>query len=213
MRRLAVLFVLLLLVACGGEATTGSAPEAAGVSAEVGKPHEDDGHSHDHEDDHSHDEAVVADVDEHSHEDETHSHDDESASHEEMEMAHEEDGQHTHGDAGQMAEAHGIPAEAALVANPSPPTEETVQIGAAAFEANCATCHGPLGAGDGPAAVALDPMPADLRDSHVQGLSDGALFYVITNGREGTAMPAWEGTLDEETRWSIVRFLRTLAGQ
>jgi mono/diheme cytochrome c family protein len=30
------------------------------------------------------------------------------------------------------------------------------------FEANCASCHGVSGKGDGPAAQALNPKPADL---------------------------------------------------
>jgi hypothetical protein len=59
------------------------------------------------------------------------------------------------------------------------------------------------------AAAGLNPKPADLHATHVQELSDGALFYVITHGREGTAMVAWENILSEEQRWQVVNFLRT----
>ncbi len=45
----------------------------------------------------------------------------------------------------------------------------------------------------------------------MQGLTDGALFYIISRGLPETAMPAWETTLSEEERWDVVNFLRTLA--
>src|SRR3990172_11215720 len=36
--------------------------------------------------------------------------------------------------------------------------------GQAVYSANCATCHGESGQGDGPASVGLEPPPADLAD-------------------------------------------------
>jgi mono/diheme cytochrome c family protein len=56
--------------------------------------------------------------------------------------------------------------------------------------------------------VTLDPKPVDFRAEHVKDLSDGELFYIITNGIEGTAMQAWT-ILDEEKRWDLVNYLRT----
>ncbi len=105
---------------------------------------------------------------------------------------------------------HGVPEEAEAVANPVPATEASIAAGAAIFQTNCAACHGESGAGDGPAAAALDPKPANLGADHVQANSDGALFYIITHGRTGTAMPPWESILTEQQRWEVVNFVRTV---
>jgi mono/diheme cytochrome c family protein len=108
-----------------------------------------------------------------------------------------------------MMAAHAIPEEAAAVANPVAISDASLAAGQAIYTQNCAACHGTQGEGDGVAAAGLNPKPADLHATHVQELSDGALFYVITHGREGTAMVAWENILSEEQRWQVVNFLRT----
>ncbi|HXG16682.1 MAG TPA: cytochrome c [Calidithermus sp.] len=78
-------------------------------------------------------------------------------------------------------------------------------------EVNCASCHGPGGKGDGPAAAALPPpKPADWTSARVQSQTDGELFWKITNGRG--AMPPWKH-LPEKDRWEIVNYIRTLKGK
>jgi mono/diheme cytochrome c family protein len=49
---------------------------------------------------------------------------------------------------------------ALMACMPSDPQEEV--SGRNAFLENCASCHGPGGTGDGPAAEGLDPPPANL---------------------------------------------------
>lgn len=71
--------------------------------------------------------------------------------------------------------------------------------GQAIYAANCATCHGDGGRGDGPAAVGLEPPPADLTDG-VWVTGDGslpAIINVVANGSPGTAMIGWRGTLSD----------------
>src|SRR5262245_30553450 len=46
-------------------------------------------------------------------------------------------------------------------------------------ETNCISCHGASGKGDGPAAAALTPKPADWTSPKVQGESEGTLFWKI----------------------------------
>ena len=75
---------------------------------------------------------------------------------------------------------------------------------------NCVSCHGTKGKGDGVAAVALNPKPADWTSAKVQDETDGELFWKITNGRG--AMPAWRH-LPESDRWALLRYIRTLAGK
>ena len=78
------------------------------------------------------------------------------------------------------------------------------------FETNCAMCHGQAGKGDGAAAVALNPKPADLTSKAVQAQTDGELFWKISTGRG--VMPSWQ-TLPEKDRWSVVDFIRSLGGK
>jgi mono/diheme cytochrome c family protein len=129
------------------------------------------------------------------------------AEHQETDDTHMDD--HGHGPEEHMAGSHGVPDEAAAVENPVPATDESVAAGAAVFAQNCAVCHGENGEGDGPLAETLDKQPANLHESHVQDLSDGALFWIITHGRPETPMPPWDNVLSETDRWNEVNFLRT----
>ncbi|GMR10815.1 MAG: hypothetical protein BMS9Abin28_1639 [Anaerolineae bacterium] len=109
----------------------------------------------------------------------------------------------------QMAGAHSVPEDAAAVPNPIVGDEDSVAAGAELYATYCAICHGVTGEGDGPAASGLEKAPANLHASHVQENTDGALFYIISNGRPDTPMPAWDNVLDEDQRWHVVNFLRT----
>ncbi len=90
------------------------------------------------------------------------------------------------------------------------PRATGVPAGKTVFETNCVMCHGPQGKGNGPAGVALDPKPADLTSKPVQVQTDGELFWKISTGRG--AMPSWQ-TLPEKDRWSVVDYIRSLAGK
>jgi mono/diheme cytochrome c family protein len=94
--------------------------------------------------------------------------------------------------------------------NPTPNDKKTVEQGEKVAKVNCVSCHGGKGKGDGPAAVALNPKPADWTSKRVQDMSDGEIFWKMTTGRG--AMPAWRH-LPEKDRWAIVRYIRTLAGK
>ena len=74
--------------------------------------------------------------------------------------------------------------------NPLPADKKIVDQGQKVAQINCVSCHGAKGKGDGAAAVALNPKPADWTSSRVQDESDGELFWKISNGRG--AMPPWK---------------------
>jgi mono/diheme cytochrome c family protein len=74
-------------------------------------------------------------------------------------------------------------------------------------DVNCASCHGPSGKGDGPAAAALTPKPADWTSAKVQKETDGELFWKISNGRG--PMPPWKH-LPEKDRWDLVTYVKSL---
>ena len=91
--------------------------------------------------------------------------------------------------------------------NPIAASAKVAEQGGKVAQANCVTCHGKRGKGDGAAAVALNPKPADWTSKKIQGESDGELFWKITAGRGG--MPSWRH-LPENERWALVRYIRTL---
>jgi mono/diheme cytochrome c family protein len=99
------------------------------------------------------------------------------------------------------------PAAEGVRKNPLPPDAKTLERGAALARQHCGPCHGPGFRGDGPAAMALNPRPADWTSPRVQGEADGALFWKISSGRG--AMPPWRH-LPEPDRWALVRFIKSL---
>ena len=108
------------------------------------------------------------------------------------------------------------PAEYAGMTNPFAGDHEAAEAGADIYEINCATCHGPEGLGDGPAAEGLDPKPASLADTHLmEYMSDGALFWRVSEGggfeQFNSAMPPWKDILSEDQIWQVITFLRELA--
>jgi mono/diheme cytochrome c family protein len=91
--------------------------------------------------------------------------------------------------------------------SPLPPSAKAVADGKKSAQVNCVSCHGASGKGDGAAAVALNPKPADWTSARVQSESDGELFWKISNGRG--AMPPWKH-LPENERWSLIQYIRSL---
>jgi mono/diheme cytochrome c family protein len=75
------------------------------------------------------------------------------------------------------------------------------------FAANCASCHGPAGAGDGPAAVALLPRPANLQ---AHEYSDERVSAALWNGVTGSAMPAWRDRRPADLR-GVLTYVRYLS--
>ena len=97
------------------------------------------------------------------------------------------------------------PAKAALKKNPLAGTPELSAGGKKLFLRECAECHQQDGSG------LLEKHSADLQSPVVQSLSDGALFWKITNGNPRRGMPSFS-RLPENQRWQLVLFLRTLRG-
>jgi len=83
--------------------------------------------------------------------------------------------------------------------------------GAALYAQNCASCHGVSGGGDGPAAEGLDPPPIAFDDVvRARERSAFALYQVIGQGLEGTAMPGFSD-LGAEDRWSLAYYSGSIA--
>jgi len=153
----------------------------------------------------SSDDTIDADIAD-DHEDDEHMDEDE---HMDGDEPMEDDMAHMHVEA---------PDEFADLSNPLADDSDALSAGQEIFEINCATCHGPEGAGDGPGSVGLDPKPANLGDRDMMlDLSDGYLFWRVSKGGAiepfSSVMPAWEAGLTEEQRWQVISYVRTFSEQ
>jgi cbb3-type cytochrome c oxidase subunit I len=83
----------------------------------------------------------------------------------------------------------------------------TQDVGKSLFAANCASCHGDTGAGNGSAAGALSPAPTNF---HLKKPTQERAWDVLENGIPGTAMPPWRSQLNADERHALVAFVRSL---
>ncbi|MEO8331542.1 MAG: cytochrome c [Gallionella sp.] len=73
---------------------------------------------------------------------------------------------------------------------------------------NCFTCHGVTGAGDGPRAYFINPVPRDfLLETSRQYLNRPALFSAISKGRTGSEMPAWGKVLSDQEIANVAEYV------
>lgn len=107
--------------------------------------------------------------------------------------------------------ATSAPGTVRIRSNPVPATPESLARGEDIYRQHCQSCHGVGGTGDGPAATALAPRPADLRVHMAAGHTDQEFFNWLTAGMPGTAMPAFGNVLTEEDRWHVLNYIRTFA--
>ncbi len=95
--------------------------------------------------------------------------------------------------------------------NEIPAQTPSLARGSEVYQANCASCHGTLGAGDGPQAATLDPPPADLTSAaSLTGVSPLDYYHRVTIGVAGTAMPAFETRLPADDRWAAALYASLL---
>lgn len=105
-----------------------------------------------------------------------------------------------------------VPRDARAMKNPIPLTDAVLAEGRAHWADHCATCHGNDGKGDTEVGRGLYPKVPDMNDGSPD-LSDGELFYIITNGVRLTGMPGWGDPRDPHAAaqtWHLVHFIRHL---
>ena len=87
--------------------------------------------------------------------------------------------------------------------------EDDDGIGEELYAQHCKSCHGKEGYGDGTKAKELDTEMREIPSEDVQSQSDGALYYKAIIGRD--EMPSFEKKIrDDEDRWMVINYLRTL---
>ncbi|MCL5097858.1 MAG: c-type cytochrome [Candidatus Omnitrophica bacterium] len=93
--------------------------------------------------------------------------------------------------------------------NPVPSDAQSLAVGKRIYVGECQPCHGPTGVGNGPASIALTEPAANLALPIMAEYADGAMFEIITQGRQ--AMPAFKTLLTDKERWEVLNYIRTLA--
>ena len=111
----------------------------------------------------------------------------------------------------QNARKIATPAEAKNLANPR--QQQTADMIAEAdehFVEHCGICHGIDGRGDTLIGKNLYPKVPDMSQPDTQQLSDGEVYYIISNGIRLTGMPAWRFEDKPEAIWDLVSLIRRL---
>ena len=90
-----------------------------------------------------------------------------------------------------------------------PDLDDTQRIlkGAGQYAAMCTGCHLAPGMRDSEIRPGLYPRPPNLSQRRID---PRVAFWVIKHGIKMSAMPAWGGSHDDATIWSMVAFLRKL---
>jgi mono/diheme cytochrome c family protein len=102
------------------------------------------------------------------------------------------------------------PAGVKEMKNPDSVTETSMAEAREHFVEHCSVCHGSTGRGDTLYGRNLYPKVPDLTQADTQQLTDGELFYIISNGVRFTGMPAFGGEDSPESIWELVSFIRRL---
>lgn len=83
--------------------------------------------------------------------------------------------------------------------------------GAAIYAQSCASCHGPRGLGDGPAAAGMALKPPAIGSAEpMHDRSPAMMYRIVSVGIAGTPMAGFAGQLSVDQRWNIVSYLTSL---
>jgi mono/diheme cytochrome c family protein len=107
------------------------------------------------------------------------------------------------------AAAWEIPAKYKAMKNSTKSDAASVNVGKMLYAKHCKSCHGSLGLGDGPKASSMKTKIGSFKDAKFQSQTDGEIYYQTVVGRNEMT-PFEKKITEEEDRWAIVNFVRTL---
>ncbi len=105
------------------------------------------------------------------------------------------------------------------IKSPPPSTRETITKGKEVYKkAQCHTCHGVAGRGNGPSASKLKDewklpiLPRDLTKGwrYKGGNEVADIFTRFTTGMNGTPMPSYSSSIGEEDRFALAHYVKSL---
>jgi len=107
----------------------------------------------------------------------------------------------------QTLRENSIHARSKDIAVPDLNDPQLILKGAGQYAAMCTQCHLKPGMKDSEIRPGLYPQPPNLSQVRVEPKE---AFWVIKHGIKMSAMPAWGGSHDDQTMWSMVAFLQKL---
>lgn len=102
-----------------------------------------------------------------------------------------------------------VPAKYKAMKNTYKADASLEKVGKMLYAKYCKSCHGNVGEGDGPKAASMKVLIKSFKAADFQAQSDGVVYYQSFIGRD--EMPNFESKIPEdEDRWAIVNYIRTL---
>jgi mono/diheme cytochrome c family protein len=103
-----------------------------------------------------------------------------------------------------------IEARTSGITAPDLDSEALIRAGAGNYDAMCADCHLEPGEDRTELSSGLYPAPPNLGRDRIDDSAEA--FWAIKHGIKMTGMPAWGRSMDDESIWGMVAFLRQLPG-
>lgn len=97
-----------------------------------------------------------------------------------------------------------------IARSPFPVTEESLANGEKMYDRYCYVCHGTEGHGDGPV-IKRGFYPLNLTTPGVIARTDGYIYAYIRYGGK-VMMPSYRETINSESAWDVVNYVRKLQG-
>ncbi len=110
----------------------------------------------------------------------------------------------------ETARDRSIESRAESVVVPDLDRDALIHAGAGNYDAMCSGCHLHPGEDHSEMSVGLNPAPPNL--AREPAVDAAEAFWVIKHGIKMTAMPAWGRSVDDESIWGMVAFIRRLPG-
>ena len=105
------------------------------------------------------------------------------------------------------------PASAKKLKNPLTTTEENIAQGRRLFNQHCTSCHSEDGKAKTAVAAGMKRKPTDLTGKAMRGISDGEVYWVVTNGIKKAGMPAYQVKASDQERWQMTLYVKHLMGE